>query len=647
MNRKSLLTLVFILSLGTTVFSQNEAEKWGKISAADLAMTVYPEDSTAAAVILQDVGQVELRALGKYLVNFKQHRRIKVFDVKAFTEGNLLIPYYSIDGLEKIVDLDVQLILPNGEKQKVKSDNVFTEKLSKYRSAKKVFIPNLQKGCIIEYRFELSTETVQVLHDWYFQDDLPVRWSEVTVHIPPFFNYMLLTNIPRTFEVQETKNVAEYTSTRYGLGHLPAIRKEPFITTLDDYRAHIGFQLQTVNFPGQEQQKFMTNWGELAIEMEKWSGFGDQYKHDRNFNDMWKVLAPQLKPGVDPADTIAQRVLRFVTENITWNEEHTYYVEGTLDDAFNRKTGNSAELNLALVALLRKAGLNAVPMLISTRSNGQMFDKYPFRDQFNSVLAYLRKGDGGVVLDATNPYLPVGQAEDQHYNQAGWVVDSKSPLWEKLQAPDATEAWFGQMQLQESGELSGRFTININGALAADWRAELSHRSEREVLKENFATSYPEITFDSITITSRTNFDKPLQIKFFCRIPNAANVVNDFIYCRPVLDFFVHESPFKSLQRSYPVDFPYPVKMNYVLNLQLPPGYDVEELPEAARIVLPNEGGKISFSCAKSSPQLVQVRLTMNLSQATFMPQEYATLRKFFDLAAEKTQMQLVLKHGQ
>lgn len=50
------------------VFSQNEAEKWGKIPPADLAMTVYPQDSGAAAVILQDVGSVRLQDYGKYTV---------------------------------------------------------------------------------------------------------------------------------------------------------------------------------------------------------------------------------------------------------------------------------------------------------------------------------------------------------------------------------------------------------------------------------------------------------------------------------------------------------------------------------------------------------------------------------------------------
>lgn len=646
MTQKILLALAFALLQYGPVFCQQEAEKWGKIPPADLSMTVYPQDSGAAAVILQDVGSVRLQDYGKYTVVFRQHRRIKVFDVSAFQEGNLLIPYYSHDGLERIADLDVQLVLPNGDIQKVTADNVFTEKISKYWSARKVFIPNLQKGCIIEYRFELRSEAIHVLHDWYFQDELPVRWSELNIYIPPFFTYVMLMRVPHTFDVEETKTQLDNAYTRYGLRHLPAIRPEPFMTTLDDYRAHIGFQLGSVAFPSRAEEKFMTTWSDLAKEMEKWEDFGLQYKREGKSGDLWKQLAPQLRPDTDPADSIARQVLRFVGSHIKWNGEYRYTLDGSLDDAFQRRTGSSAELNLALVALLRRAGLDAVPMLVSTRHNGEMYPLYPFRRQFNSVVAYLRQGNSGLVLDATDPYLPVGELSAQHNNGTGWLVDSDRPVWVDLKPPVTSATWYGQLRLDEAGALTGKFSINVTGALAADWRSTLAHATEQNFLKAHFATRYPDIVFDSIMIGAQADNTKPLKIGFNCQIANAANVVNDFIYCQPVLDFFVDENPFKSLQRSFPVDFPYAVKMNYVLTLQLPAGYAVEEMPAEAHIALAGEAGKINFSCSKASAQSVLLQLRMNLAKTEFAPEEYSALRKFFDLAAEKTQLQLVLKRG-
>ena len=640
-----LLALTLALFCQTALFSQKEAQKWGNIPAEDLAMTLYPQDSSATAVVLQDVGNVSLTDMGsRYGVYFKQHRRIKVFDPSAFEEGNLRIPYYAHRGLEKMTDLDVQLILPSGEKQKVKSDNVFTEKINKYWSAKKVFIPNLQKGCIIEYRFELRLDYIFTLHDWYFQGELPTRWSEVTVSMLPYFEYVTLTRLPRPFDVRETSTAGETTYARYGFSHLPAIREEPFVTTLDDYRAHIGFQLARIARPMQEVKTFMTTWEDLAKEMEGWESFGDQYRRAGKFNQLWAAFSPLLAPGGEPAEAVAEKALRFVTEQMKWTGEHRFTLEKSLDDAFARKSGSSAELNLALVALLRKANLDAVPMLLSTRSNGATYPQYPFREQFNSVVAFVRQGQGGLLLDATHPYLPVGQLNTEHCNGGGWLVDSKKPDWTDLIAPEMSATWYGQLALTESGEMSGKFSILASGPMASDWREGLSGTKEKDFLKKHFATEYPDIAFDSIVVTDLNALDKPLKIEFRCRIPNTANVVNDFIYCRPVLDFFINENPFKSLRRSFSVDFPYPIKANYVLRLDLPPGYAVEEMPEPARISLAGDTGKISFICSKQPPNAVQLQLRMNLSKTSFPPEEYGGLRQFFDLAAEKTQLQLVLK---
>lgn len=640
-----LLALALALLCFTPVFSQKEAQKWGSIPAEDLAMTVYPQDSAATAVVLQDVGDVTLFEMpSKYGVAFKQHRRIKVFDVSAFKEGNLSIPYYAHQGWERMTDLDVQLILPSGEKQKVKSDNVFTEKINKYWSAKKVFIPNLQKGCIIEYRFELRLDHIHMLHDWYFQGELPTRWSEVSVLILPRFEYVTLTRLPRPFDVREERDIGESGFARYGFRHLPAIREEPFVTTLDDYRAHIGFQLARIVYPTKEDKKFMTTWEDLAKEMETAEGFGLQYRKDGKFDDLWKAFSPLLNPGGEPAEAIAEKALRFVTEQIKWTGSYSDWVEKSLNDAFARKNGSSAELNLALVALLRKANLDAVPLLLSTRGHGATYPQYPFREQFNSVVAFVRQGQGGFMLDATHRFLPVGQLNTQHYNGSGWLVDSRKPDWMDIFAPEASQTWYGQLTLAESGEMSGKFSILVGGPLAASWRDDLSSTKEKDFLKKHFATNYPDIAFDSIVVSDLSLLDKPLKIAFDCRIPNTANVVNDFIYCRPVLDFFVDENPFKSPKRSFSVDFPYPLKANYVLRLDLPPGYAVEELPGTARIALEGDDGKISFTCSKQPPAAVQLQLRMNLAKTSFPLGEYDSLRRFFDLAAEKTQLQLVLK---
>ncbi len=654
--RTILLTAALLCFYSTAVFSQKDfkIEKWGKIPEEDIKMTHCAFDSGAASMVLQEVGSYELtyaRDGWRVLVSFRT--RIKIFDESALDKGNLQIYYRSDRDVENFKNLDVQLILPTGEVQKVKSDNVFTQKVNKYVSAKKVFVPNLQKGCIVEYRYELESAYLFSLYDtWYFQQGMPVRWSQLTVTIPQYFTYIYLLHSPRQFDLNENKQepvsgfyANPYTAsvTTYGLANLPAIKEEPYITTLEDYRAHIGFQLREIYIPGRSVDKIITSWPELAKKMTADEHFGEQFLKSNRFDKLWSAFR-QSVPETTPKAELPEKVLRFVSTNIKWNGENRRYSENGLDAAFTQKTGSTADLNLAVVALLRKLDFDAVPMLISTRDHGQMYNIYPFVEQFNTVVAFLYEAEGGVLLDATNPLRPMGQMRRECYNMEGWLVDEKRPNWVQIAPPEYSETWVSTMKVNEEGELSGHFTLIVGGAAATTWRSDLEGENEAEFLKKHFAAEYAERTVDSISISDRKALDKPLKIDFFCRIPNAASSVNDFLYLKPILDFYITENPLKSLKRSFPVDLTYPAKAQYILNLQLPKGYALEDIPASTRISLPNGAGKIQFSCGKISDTEIQVILKMNLSQLSYMPDEYGALRQFFDLMAEKSQYQLALK---
>jgi hypothetical protein len=153
-----------------------------------------------------------------------------------------------------------------------------------------------------------------------------------------------------------------------------------------------------------------------------------------------------------------------------------------------------------------------------------------------------------------------------------------------------------------------------------------------------------EVKFDSIAFSKTELLDQPLSVKFNCQVTGAASVANDFIYCPSVLDFFISQNPFKAISRSYPVEFETPFKAQYVLDLALPQGYQLEELPQAGRVNLPENAGKMSFNCSKSPSGGVQIILKMNIAKTEFTPEQYGALRQFFEIVVEKMQAQLVLK---
>ena len=640
--------------LPSLVFPQtSKPPKWGEIPQEDLKMTIYAEDTSANSVILSDYGHIFFKYISDqgFVAHFFHHRRLKVFDKSAFQEGNLLIPYYSAKAVERMKDLDVMVVAPDGTKTKVKTDNIFTEKINKRWSAKKIFIPNLQKGCVVEYRYLIETEDWLTLRPWYFQEDRPVRRSEFELDIPAYLEYIQLNNITKPFVLNELKETdsndglrVKTANRRMVMENMPAMKEEPFVTSLDDYRSSVKLQLKSTNFPSGGYNEILSNWQKLAADMDEHENFGKQYLKKGRYDNIWKAFQGQITADMSAAER-AEHALKFVSTNFKWNGEYRVFVnEGSLNDVFERKTGSSADLNLALVALLREAGLNAWPMLVSTRSNGFCYEQYPFVDQFNTVIAWLQEGDKGRILDATSPFYPVNFAGEEIYNVSGWVARKGAPAWQMLTPPEFSLVEMAKLTLQEDGTLDGQVTIRAAGHSAVYFREQMAGDEKGVFLKERYTDKFPGTAIDSVQVEQLEALHQPVLLKFHATYPNAGQAINDFIYLSPIADFYIDENPFKALTRLYPVNFPYPMKLQYIAFIKVPPGYKLEDAPPSTHLKFPNEGGAVLHSVSLQDDGTLQVNMRLTIKQLDFIPDEYGGLRQFFDRIAQKLEEQVVLK---
>ncbi len=200
--KNTFASFIFLCSC-LSLSAQSPVYQWGDIPESDLRMKVYSPDSSASTVVLQDIGNIDVSLFG--VVIFNRHRRIKVFNASAFKQSNLLIPYRERKRApDELRDIDVQVITPDGQVRKVKSDNVYTERISRGWLAKKIFVPDIQEGSVIEYRYKMKSDDILSLYEWYFQEEIPVRWSELSVYIPEEFQYNIVENKTRAFDLYES-----------------------------------------------------------------------------------------------------------------------------------------------------------------------------------------------------------------------------------------------------------------------------------------------------------------------------------------------------------------------------------------------------------------------------------------------------------
>jgi Transglutaminase-like superfamily/Domain of Unknown Function with PDB structure (DUF3857) len=648
--------LLLLLSFFTTKLHAQELPKmeWDKISSDDLKMKYWATDSTAEAAVLGDFGQI---LMGELITNyngffFTRHVRIKIFNKSAFERANIRVVYRSKDDYEYVVKIKAQTILPNGKRIPVESKSIFKEKLNEFMSVQKFTFPGVTEGAVLEYELELGSQRLFELREWEFQHDIPIRYSFLKMNLESRFAYTYLyhgkDNIKTTETEYTNQNGSTYSSdgsrTRFSFYavDLPALKKEAFVTTLDNYVTKINFQLvEYLNMQG-AKIKVIQTWEKTVSELLDDDNFGKYYLKKSKYEDVWE----KMKNIISPTDSAMQKINKiydWVNENIEWNEELWYYGTKSPNDIFKNRKGNSADINFMLIALLREAGLDANPVLLSTRENGIPFKDYPFLTQYNHIIAHVDLNGKMLFMDCGNRHRPPGIIRVSALNNQGYLIKKKDYKWIDIVAPISTQTSIANVELTEEGKLKGTITYQFKGNMAAEKRLETGGDETGNQLKNAIAKRLPDWSIDSVGFKNLKDSREPLQETLNLSINNVGQVNDDFIYLKPTLQSGWEKNPFKMPKRFYPVEFPYPTNEQFVLNLKIPKGYKVEEMPKPINLTMPPDDGRFQYLITEKDNKINLV-VKISLKKTVFFTESYDYLKRFFDDIAAKLDEQIVLK---
>jgi len=653
------LTIFFLFLLPFSLSAQKKM-KFGKISSDDLQMTVYEPDTSATAVVLNEKGELNFEFNGgKTEVKVDIHRRVKILKRAGFDQGDIAIRYYSYNNRSRVSGLKVKVFSPDGSEMDVSKKDIFTEKISDYISAKKFSVPNLEVGSVIEYKYTITTRTVISLQKWFFQEDIPVRLSEYIVKVPEWYKYVKLTKggpimSDEPERARETISYSrggtrkgmgtadiDFETTRYYAKNLPAMKGETFVTTMKDYRANIQFQLSTIEIPGEKVESIMTSWTEIAEDLKVEKYFGSQYLKESKYLKVANIASSKMSMATTDTEKM-KAAYSFVLDNIEWNDYYGYIASKDILEVYAEKSGTSADMNLMLLALLKNAGIEAAPVLISTRSNGKSIELYPFLRQFNHVIILAQTDGKSYFLDATEKNRPVGYPEINSLNKRGWLLGDE-PRWIDIDTPKSGDVFMTNLILDAEGNLSGNFGASCSGYSGFDEREIAKNDKEGKYWQERLSEFNEEAEISDISYEGMELNDKNMKANMTCTIPEAGQVNGDFIYVSPIIYSGFSENPFKQENRLYPIEIPHPLKEQLIVNLTIPEGYTVEELPEQVNLALPNKGGKYQYFISQKE-NVLQVVWKFSLKQLQFSPDEYKGIKDFFDIIVEKKGEQIVLK---
>ena len=641
--------------------------KFGTVNPGDFNVSAPASDPTAGAVVIADYGTstFETNGRGWFDITFRHSRRIKILKRNAFDAATVTIPLFAQGTTEeKIQGLKaITYNLEGGQVVETKLDDnsIFTDRLSKSSIQKKFTFPSLKEGSILEYTYTQISPFLFNLQPWAFQGKYPCLWSEYQVDLPDFFQYVTLSYGFLPFSINTSNSREEnfnlmlpnpsdrtnhypfadnVVTHRWVMKDVPSLKEEPFTTSLYNYLARIEFQLSAYRFPFGYDKDFMSDWLKLSEALLKAENFGvDLDKNNGWMDDELKIVTQGAGSQLDKA----QKIYAFVRDKFDCTSHSSLSLSDPLKTVYKNRHGNEADLNLLLTAMLRHENISADPVILSTRSHGFTNEVYPLLDRFNYVIDRVTIDSSVYFLDASEPWMAFGRLPERCYNGYARVLNKETPSYVSLDADAINERKITLVILSkdEKGGLTGRLETTPGYNEACDIREEIKTSGQKEYTKKIETAFTGGESASNFTIDSLQRPDDPLQVGFDLRVtPDSGS---DIFYFNPMMGEGYKENPFKAAERKYPVEMPFAMDEVYTLNMDVPEGFVVDELPKQAKVLLNDDEGFFEYLISKSDDG-IQFRSRIKLDKANFKPEDYSTLRDFFGYIVKKQSEQIVFK---
>lgn len=420
-----MMRTVLLLFLLATAVSFGQNYEFGKVSKREVQMKTYKEDSLADAVYLHKGRQTyfEYDHPEGWLVVTETHLRIKILTKDGLDYGTIKQDLYR-SGSTKQRITKIKGVTYNDQNgkvvsQKLKKNGIFENEVNENWKEASIAMPAVKEGSVVEIRYTVMSPFWKI-SDLVVQEDIPVVHYHAKISVPNMFKYKRLVkgNFPvspkdysenrnMTFSWEQDTNRAltqatktssalvEHFVNEYEFRYVDALREEAYVDNINNYRNSITYELSSTERSDGTKKEYSTTWEEVAKTIYKSKSFGDQLSKTRFFEPDLETIRSGVQGDIEKMNG----VFDFVKNRMTWNSDYRLTSQDGIQKAYKEKLGNSADINLLLVAMLRKIGLKANPVLISTRQHG--IPLFPTLDGFNHVIACVEINGEFNLMDAT------------------------------------------------------------------------------------------------------------------------------------------------------------------------------------------------------------------------------------------------------
>jgi hypothetical protein len=633
----------------------DETPAWVK-QAAEIKHPSYDKD--VPAVVLLQESNTTLSPDGRINEVYNFAIRLLLREGRDYAVGRV----HYIPDVSKVKDFRAWLIRPGAEPKRYgKDDSVdlagaLNDVYNEYRVRSISAGTDADAGAVFAFTYTLEDRSVFSQADWSFQDSLPVISSRYTLTLPEGWRADAVT-------FNHPKIEPRITGTTYlwELSNLAPIPYEPLSPKL----THLVPRLAVSYYPPANsaplQIKTFLNWSEVAAWLSELED--PQVIVDDAITRKTSELTALAKTEFDKIRAIAEYV-----QNIQYISIQTGIGRGggyrprASNEVFAKSYGDCKDKANLMRAMLKIVGIVAIPVSIYSGDPNYVRPGWPSPQQFNHCIIAIKVSDetkAGTIIqhptlgrllifDPTDEQTPIGDLP-LHLQGSLALIDAKTET-ELVRMP-TTPPEMNQLErtaileLLEDGAIAGKIQDNANGQTAAYLRSKFRRLSKPEytAMIEHWLTSGATSARLNKMEPSDNSSDGRFSLNVEFSAQRYGQLMQDrLLVFKPAVVSRREGLELTAAKRKHPVVL-HANAYSETVKFQLPPGFTVDEVPDAVKIETPF-GSYVTSYEVKNSELVFKRRLSQQA--ATIAAADYEVVRKFFERirAAENSPVVLARK---
>lgn len=375
-----------------------------------------------------------------------------------------------------------------------------------------------------------------------------------------------------------------------------------------------------------------------------------------NYRDNWndyghKIIGDRIKSKMKDDLQIKSMVEKLVSSQAGWKataEAIYYYIQKefqvstlaylpgqTASETFKEKEGNSADLGVLFIKMLKQANINSFPALIRNRHHGDFPRKVPMADWFDKMIAMVVDNKDTLWVDPSSRTSKSGTLplEDQGVDALVIAGNDTKFITTPVAAKEInhqSKTYFSR--IAEDGMLHASCLINNSGEydrLERDEYKDLYEKEIREKIRTQIISYYPSAVLKNYTVSDIKDYTTNFTVNFDFQVLKffAKTDTSNFFYFEPFLLTESRLLPSLPVRpRKYPIKFAFEDRITTTVTWEIPASFEIVSLPQSMTIKKSFADYIAKFAAANNK---ITAERILRLNTDTIYNKDFNAFREF------------------